>query len=137
MSVTISFSVLFPIFTLSITFSVRTLMMCSSSSSKKVRNIVKSFTLFTVSKALLISNIRRYMVKLLDIIAVSASSFIANTCSVVLLPDLYAAWVLGIYCRALPVILLIICIAIIFLRSERNNIGLKLASGPCFFLLLM
>ena len=52
----------------------------------------------------------------------------------VLRPDLYAACVLGIYCRALPVILLIIIIAIMFLRSERRIIGLKLEGGPCFFL---
>ena len=61
--------------------------MCSSSSSKKVRNIVKSFTLLTLSKALLISNMRRYMVQSFDDIAIFASSFIANTCSVVLFPD--------------------------------------------------
>ena len=36
------------------------------------------------------------MVKSFDVIAISASSFIANTCSVELLPDLYAGWVLGI-----------------------------------------
>ena len=50
-------------------------MMCSSSSSKKVRNIVKNFTLCTVSNALLISDIRRYIVKYLDVIAISTSSF--------------------------------------------------------------
>ena len=58
--------------------------------------IVTSFTLLTVSNALLISNIRRYMVKYFDVIAISASGFIANTCLVVLLPDLYAVWALGI-----------------------------------------
>ena len=46
--------------------------MCISSSSRKVRNIVKSFTLFTVIKALLTSNIRMYMVKSLDVVAISA-----------------------------------------------------------------
>ena len=65
-----------------------------------------------------------------------ASSFIANTCSIVLLPDFYAAWLLGIYCRALPVILLIIIIAIIFLRSERRIMGLQLEGVPCFPLFL-
>ena len=78
MVLTISCPVSFPIFTLSITFYVRTFIMCSSSSSKKVGNIVKSFTLLTVSKALLISIIRMYMVKSFDVIAISASSFIAN-----------------------------------------------------------
>ena len=46
---------------------------------------------------------------------------------------IYAAWVLGIYCRALPVILLIIIIARIFLGSERRIIGLKLEGGPWLF----
>ena len=87
MSVNISSFVSFQIFTLSITFSVRTLMMCSSTSSKKVRKIVTKFTLLAVSNALLISNIWRYMAKSFDVIVISASSFIANTCSVVLLPD--------------------------------------------------
>ena len=66
-------------------------MMCSSSSSKTVRNFANTFTLFTMSNALLVSNIMMYIVKLFDVIAISDSSFIANTCSVVLLPDLYAA----------------------------------------------
>ena len=90
--VTISSPVSSPIFTLSIMFSVRTLMMCSYidvhiKSYKKVRSIVKSFTLLTVSNPMLIYNIRRYMVRYFDVIAISASSFIANTCSVVRLPD--------------------------------------------------
>ena len=44
----ISSPVSFPSFTLSITFSVRTLMMCSSSSSKKVHSIVKLYSVYIV-----------------------------------------------------------------------------------------
>ena len=107
--------------------------MCSSSSSKKVRNIVKCCTLLTVSKVLLISNIRGYMVKFSDGIAISANSFIANTCSGVLLPDRYAAWVFGIYCRTLPTILVIISFARIFLRMDERIIGLKIfCVSSCF-----
>ena len=76
------------------------------------------------------------MVKYVDVIAISASSFIANTCSVVLIPDLYTAWFLGIYCMALLVILLIIIIGRIFLRSKMRIIGLRLEGGPCFPLFL-
>ena len=113
--VTMSYPVSFPIFTL---------INISKSSSKKVRNIVKSFTMLIVSKALLICNIRGYMVKFCDVIAISANSFIGTPSRLICC--------LGLYCRALPGILLIIIIARIFLRSYRMIIGLKLEGGPCF-----
>ena len=58
-------------------------MMYSLSYFKKVRTIVKSFILLTLLKALLISNIRRYMVKSFDVIAIPACSIIVK------FPDLY------------------------------------------------
>ena len=81
-TVNISSSLSFQIFTHGVTFSDKILWMCSASSFKKVPQNVTSFTPFTLSTALLIYNIRRYMVVPCDVISISASRFIANTCSV-------------------------------------------------------
>ena len=54
-----------------------------------------------------------------------------NTFSVVLLPALYAACVIGIFLDSFWLVLLIIHMAKIFLMTESRMMGLKFAGGPC------
>ena len=57
----------------------------------------------------------------------------ANTCSVVLLPGLYAAWEFGITEFSLSWILVIMQMLRIFLIVERRMIGRKFPGGPAGF----
>ena len=56
-----------------------------------------------------------------------------NTFSVVLLPALYAACVIGILLDNFGLVLLIIHMARIFLMTENRMTGLRFAGGPCGF----
>ena len=68
-----------------------------------------------------------------DVNAFSASILQVKTCSVVLLPTLYAGCVNGILFPIFSCILLIIHIARIFISMDNSMIGLRFAGGPCGF----
>ena len=67
------------------------------------------------------------------VIAFSASSLKANTFSVLLLPALYAACVIGILLDSFWLVLLIIHMAKMFLMTESRMMGHRFAGGPCGF----
>ena len=70
---------------------------------------------------------------ILMLFAFSARTLKVNTLSVVLLPALYAACVIGIVLDNFCLVLLIIHMAIIYLMTERRIIGLGFACGLCGF----
>ena len=67
----------------------------------------------------------------LYVITFSADTLKANIFSVVLLPALYAACVIGILLDSFSLVLLIIHMARIFLITESRMMGLRFAVGPC------
>ena len=72
------------------------------------------------------------MLKSLLTMAFSASTLIAKTCFVVLLPGWYAAWFLGILSDNLFYILLIRHIVNVFRSTDRSTIGRRFTGGPFF-----
>ena len=75
----------------------------------------------------------RFISKLDDAIAFSASILKVKTCSVVLRPGLHAACVMDILLFCLSDVRLIIMTTRIFRRIESKMMGLRFCGGPCFF----
>ena len=112
----------FPHRTANSTFSI-CLMSCTSSGSSDFSKSLMSNERLTESKALLISNSLRYIVKFFAEIAFSHKTFTANTCSVVLRPLRYAAWLGGISRSIRSIVRLFKHIASIFLNIESRMMG--------------
>ena len=130
MLVSISFSIFVHTFTWSVTFPTKSLIMCSSSSSRTSFRISNGSLFLTVSKALNMSNSRSVIYKSLDVVAFSASTSKLQIISVVLLPCWYAACVSGTFFNILCRHLLSMHIARIFSSADSNMIGLKCSGVP-------
>ena len=126
--------VVFPHITFRLTSLISMYSMCSSSSGRSSCSSSNNVFLWTVSNAFLISSISRCVSQSFYVIAFSASSLKVNTFSVVLLPALYAACVIGILLASFWLVLLIIHMAKIFFITESRLMGLRFAGGPCGFL---
>ena len=87
----------------------------------------------TVSKALDMSSISRWIGQFADVMGFSTNAFTANKCSVVLLPALYAASEDGVSESSLSTVRFFMHVARTFLIIDRSVIGRRFWTGSfCF-----